>query len=519
MKLYFSFPAQEYQKRCRELIRTAKKTVPGIRVTRMDQNFALSVTLPEDAPHDVAEQLLYAWRQLGVPAEMSDVSELPPPIRIPGVTAPASHSVRLSVFIVSLVCVALAVAVLTFSLTFIFGRPGHAGETLGTTGGNGEDYYGKISIIDQIFKNYSLYDTNGEILLDEMLKAYAAATGDRYAAYYTAEEYAQLMAENSAQMVGVGITVIEDTTGGGARIIAISPSSPAEAAGILAGDLLISAGEGDSLVSYSKDGYELLLSALRGEEGTLATFSVDRNGEVLTFSVTRTKIESVSVSGRVYSEDVTVGVVRIHQFDISTPNQFRAAMDDLISRGCTSFVFDVRNNPGGDSKSICAVLSYFLNDGDLIFTTTTKDGSVTENNVRAVNYSGDYAPCSVSKDEIGKYRGYGVAVLTNGNTASAAELFTSVLRDYHLAAVVGETTFGKGIIQSIYSLAPYGYTGGVKLTVGYYTPPCGVNYDGVGISPDIPAVLPEDVAGKSLFVLTDEEDTQLAAAVLSCKSQ
>lgn len=519
MKLYFSFPAEDYQKHRSALVRTAKKTLPGIRVARLDRSFVLAITLPETAPYDAAQQLLAAWRQLGVTAKETDAAELPPPpIRMPGVTLAAPRTVRLPVFVVSLVCVALVVALLTFSLTFFLSRNTHSGETLGTTDGSGEDYYGKISLIDQIFKHYSLYDTDGALLLDEMLKAYAAATGDKYAAYYTAEEYAALMAENTAQMVGIGITVIEDTEAGGARIIAVSPSSPAEAAGVLAGDLLISAGEGESLVSYDANGYEILLSTLRGEEGTLAVFSVNRNGEELHFSVARAKIESVSASGRVYSTDPTVGVVRIQQFDISTPNQFRAAMDDLISKGCTSFVFDVRNNPGGDAKSISAVLSYFLSDGDLIFTTTTKDGAVTETRVRAATYSGDYEPCSVRKEDIGKYRGYSLAVLTNGNTASAAELFTAALRDYGLADIVGQTTFGKGIIQSIYSLAPYGYTGGVKLTVGYYSPPCGVNYDGVGISPDIPVTLPEEVAGKSLFMLTDAEDTQLAAAVLSCKS-
>lgn len=519
MKLYFSFPEEVYRKRRRELVRTAKKTVPGLHAAHMDEHFALAFTLPENAPYDAAEQLVCAWEALGIASRRIDPSELPPPpICMSELAGNRPRTVRLSVFLVSLISVALVVGVLTFALTSAFGRLHPTGGTLGTTEGSGEDYYGKISLIDQIFKQYSLYDTDGKLLLDEMLKAYAAATGDRYAAYYTAEEYAALIAENTAQMVGIGITVIEDAAAGGARIIAVSPSSPAEAAGVLAGDILVSAGEGEAMVSYAGGGYDLLLSALRGEEGSLAVFSVRRGEEELRFSVARTKIESVSVSGRVYSGDATVGVVRIHQFDISTPGQFEAVMDDLIAKGCTSFVFDVRNNPGGDSKSICGVLSYFLAEGDMIFTTTTKDGTVTENRVRAVTYTGDYAPCSVERADIGKYRGYPLAVLVNGNTASAAELFTATLRDYRLATVVGETTFGKGIIQSIYSLAPYGYTGGVKLTVGYYSPPCGVNYDGVGIAPDIAASLSGEAAGKNPSLLTDEEDTQLAAAVGACKS-
>lgn len=519
MKLYFSFPREAYQKHRGKLIRAAKKAVPGLSAERMDECFALALTLPENAPGDAAERLSHAWDSLGVAARRIDPSELPPPpICMPGLTGTRPRTVRLSVFLISLVSVALVVSILTFSLTSAWDSLHPAGGTLGTTGDSGEDPYGKLSLVDQIFKQYSLYDTNGDLLLDEMLKAYAAATGDQYAAYYTSEEYAELIAENTAQMVGIGITVIEDPAAGGARIIAVSPSSPAEMAGVLAGDILVSAGEGESAVSYTADGYDLLLSTLRGEAGSLAVFSIRRGEEVLHFSVTRAKIESVSVSGRIYSGDATVGVVRIHQFDISTPSQFEAVMDDLIAGGCTAFVFDVRNNPGGDSKSICGVLSYFLEEGDLIFTTTTKNGTVTENRVSAVTYTGDYEPCSVAREDIGKYREYSLAVLVNGNTASAAELFTAALRDYQLATVVGETTFGKGIIQSIYSLAPYGYAGGVKLTVGYYSPPCGVNYNGVGISPDITAELTGEAAGKNPSLLTDEEDTQLATAAKACKS-
>ena len=111
------------------------------------------------------------------------------------------------------------------------------------------------------------------------------------------------------------------------------------------------------------------------------------------------------------------------------------------------------------------------------------------------------------------YRGYPLAVLTNGRTASAAELFTAALRDYELATVVGETTYGKGVLQGVYTLAPWGYEGAVKLTTGYYNPPCGINYDGVGIVPHVAVSLSEAAAKKSIYLLSEQEDDQRLRAI------
>ena len=109
-----------------------------------------------------------------------------------------------------------------------------------------------------------------------------------------------------------------------------------------------------------------------------------------------------------------------------------------------------------------------------------------------------------------------MAVLINGNTASAAELFTAVLRDYELATLVGTTTYGKGVLQNIFDLSPWGYTGGIKLTTGYYNPPSGENYDGKGIAPSgAETPLDDAVKNKNLYLLTEAEDNQLRAAIVA----
>ena len=245
-----------------------------------------------------------------------------------------------------------------------------------------------------------------------------------------------------------------------------------------------------------------------------SNITVQRAGEQKSFSIARALVENVSVTGRVSEADATVGIVSISQFIINTPVQFETEMEKLIAQGCTRFVFDVRNNPGGDLRSIVAVLSYFLNEDDLIVTTVYKDGTTESEYAKPISYEGDYAACSIAKEDIGKYRNYKKAVLINGNTASAAELFTAVLADYELATLIGTTTYGKGVLQNIFDLSPWGYTGGIKLTTGYYNPPSGENYDGKGITPkggETP--LDDAVKNKNLYLLTETEDNQLRAAI------
>jgi carboxyl-terminal processing protease len=208
-----------------------------------------------------------------------------------------------------------------------------------------------------------------------------------------------------------------------------------------------------------------------------------------------------------------VGIVRISGFDANTPAQFKNVMNTLIEGGCTRFVYDVRNNPGGEQKSVMAVLSYFLEENDTIMSVVTKDGSTTYYRAEEATYEGEYAACSVKKEEIGMYRQYPITILTNGYTASAGELFTAVLSEYELATLVGENTYGKGVIQTIYDLSELGFSGGLKLTIGYYAPPSGVNYDGKGIAPDIAVVPDESIANKNIYLLTEQEDNQLLAAI------
>ena len=441
----------------------------------------------------------------------------PPPIAIYPPGAPVMQkkprTVSLTAFLITLICSVLVVSILAFSFGAVFFGGLDDDATLGTGEQEGESYTGKITLIDQLFEHYALYDTDGKLLLDEMLKAYVAATGDQYAAYYTEEEAAALFREMGGGAVGVGITVTKDADTGCILVIQVYPDSPAERAGFRSGDLIVAIGTKDAGTSITEIGYDMALDQMAGESGSVLNVVVLRDGAYLELSATRAPITVQSVIGSVSTTDPKVGILRITSFQAKTPAQFKAAMNELIAAGCERFVFDLRNNLGGEQRSILAILSYFANEDDALLVTVEKSGETTYDYAKPQTYTGDFADCSVSREEIGMYRGYKNVVLTNGYTASAAELFTGTLRDFALTTQVGETTYGKGVKQSIIDLEPYGYTGVLRLTTGYYAPPLGVNYDGVGLVPHHEVAPSEDMAGKNPLVLTEEEDNQLTAAI------
>jgi carboxyl-terminal processing protease len=407
----------------------------------------------------------------------------------------------------------------------------------GLLGGNSSDELvindSTLSLVDQLIRDYAYDGVDQEAMMDAVIKAYVAATGDIYAEYYTKEEFDALTQESQGKMEGIGVSVINGSYEGmtAIKLIMVYPGSPAEAAGLKPGDLIVALKYQDELQSVDAlGGYTMAVNHLRGAAGTKAEFLVMRPSgssyEQIEFAITRAAFEAVSVTGKVSKTDPEVGIVTIIQFDLPTPEQFEATVDDLIAKGCTKFVFDVRNNPGGDLESIKAIQSYFLSEGDLLVSTKDKHGNEKKEYVKAVRHTSPaYSVCDVTEDEIGKYKDLTFCVLTNGNTASAAELFTATMRDYKLGTIVGETTYGKGCMQSIYDLSRtgpyyklYGVEGGLKLTTQMYFPACGESYHDIGIAPHVEVKLPAEVMEQyTMYDLPEELDTQLQAALEQMK--
>lgn len=427
----------------------------------------------------------------------------------------------------TILAVVLAV-LLTFSLTatyyvktpVIAAKP--SGSTSGSTAGfTGDDMTDELYTIDKLFRTLTVYDLDDETLLTAVLKAYVESTGDTYAEYFTKEELEVQVSDQNGEFCGIGVSVLQPKDLKGADsiyVLNVYVDSPAEEAGVLPGDSIIGIGEGDDAVTVEEVGYTNALQLLKGEEGTEAVFTVLRDGQELQMRAIRRKLTVQSVLSHVYADDPTVGVVRLTGFDNPTAEQFKAAMDDLIAQGCTSFVLDMRNNPGGLLTSVEDIATFFLKENDVILHTRTRAQmnanekttyTVTVSDGKVTSGSGTW-----KAEDVGCYAGYPLAVLINENTASAAELFTAVVRDHELGVVVGaEKSFGKGIMQTTYLLSSYGYEGALKLTTAYYDPPTGENYQDTGITPDILCELSEEEKEQNLYLLTDETDTVLRQAV------
>lgn len=404
------------------------------------------------------------------------------------------------------------------------------------------DYTSSFYLIDAIFNYYSIFDIDYETAMLAAIRAYVEATGDPYAMFYTPEEYDALLAENNGDFCGIGVQVIFDYDEYFIEIILVMQDSPAlnileigdkvthiyvdgekkaladivEEFRVKSADLYptYTAEEINNVACYET--FQYAISKLRGLEGTYAEFVIDRNGVSKEMKIQRANVKTVSVTGKTSIRDSKVGIISISQFDLTTPTQFRNCIDTLIASGCDKFVFDVRNNPGGDLASVVAVLSTLLNEGDVILSTKDSNGLVDVTKVAAITYSGDYSTCSVTKSDLGMYSKYKMVVLADNNSASAAELFTAALRDHNKAEIVGINTYGKGSVQSFIPLSYYGegYYGAIKLTTKLYFPPCGEGYDGgIGIAPDYPVELEGEAADMHFYKLTEEVDNQLQKAV------
>jgi len=350
----------------------------------------------------------------------------------------------------------------------------------------------KFAEVDNIYRNYYIGELDDEALIDAAIAGYVAGTGDNYAAYYNTAAFQDFMNDMEGEMAGIGVNVIYNTDYRLIEVLSVVPGSPAEEAGILPGDLVYTVGEDKQ--SVAELGYNPSINMLRGEVGTVAIFQVLRGenyGEVVDFRITRATVKEITVMHHVYSPDPTIGVIKISSFDATTPVQFVDAVEDLQSQGCDKLMIDLRYNPGGELSSIVTTLDYILPKGPII-RIFDADGNEVQ------SYTSEATELNMP-----------MAVLVNGSTASAAELFTSAVRDYEKATIVGTTTYGKGCMQTTIPLSDYS---AVSVTYRMYNPPFSDNYHGVGIVPDVEVELDEALLTKNVYKITDEEDNQLAAA-------
>lgn len=359
-----------------------------------------------------------------------------------------------------------------------------------------ESFNGKISGVKELEENYKKLaeidsrvrtNYNGTIdedaIQDAIAQGYMAGLDDKYARYYSAEEYAAERLAGEGKLVGIGITVSKEESGY-IQITAINDKSPALEAGLEVDDIIVKVDGEDVL----KLGYDGAVSGIRGEEGEKVSITVRRGGEDINYELTRKSIDIISVTQRVIDD---IGYIRISEFNSTTLEQFNDALKSVMDDNVTSIVFDVRNNGGGSVNSVVGVLDRILPEGDIAY---------------AIYKSGEEEVLGTSDADHIKLP---MVVIVNENTASAAELFAAAIRDYDKGKLIGVTTYGKGVMQNTYTLQD---GSAITLTTAFYYPPSKNNYDGEGLKPDYEQDLNPELVPK-IGTLSDEEDTQLKKAI------
>lgn len=309
-------------------------------------------------------------------------------------------------------------------------------------------------VIDQLYYE----DVDKEDLVEGLYKGLLEGVGDPYTAYYTPEEYKELMISATSSLSGIGIVMQQDPDTMQVSVNYVYEGSPAEKAGILAGDLIVQA---EDVMATSMELSEFA-THIRGDEGTTVHLKLYRYGKgYLELDVERAIIDVPTLKGEMLDDGI--GYIRIAEFGEKTAEEFADAVSELEAQGMTAMIVDLRNNPGGMVDSVTKLLDQILPEGVVVWT-EDKNGNKKE-------YTSDAACLD-----------YPMAVLINENSASSSEIFAGAIRDYDYGTLIGTKTFGKGIVQSIRRLAD---GSAIKLTTSRYFTPNGQNIHGEGIEPDI----------------------------------
>ncbi len=340
---------------------------------------------------------------------------------------------------------------------------------------------------DMIEENYYyIDDVTQEMLRDGVYKGLVSSLGDPYSEYYNEKDMEDLEEQLSGYFFGIGAYLSKQDDM--AIISGVIRGTPAERSGLMPGDVIMKVD--DVRITYEMS-LDEVVAMVRGPEGTVVHLTVYREseGKDLEFDVTRAQISSETV----YSEmlDGGIGLIAIDRFEEVTAGQFTEALEDLKKQGMKALVIDLRYNPGGQVSTVNDIAAQLLPEG-LVFYMEDKNGERTEYTCPGTEFS------------------YPLAVLVNEYSASASEILSGAIQDAKIGTIVGTQTFGKGVVQTVYSLED---GTALKLTVAAYYTRGGQNINGVGITPDVKAEFDADVYQK------DGTDTQLEKALEILKEE
>lgn len=347
--------------------------------------------------------------------------------------------------------------------------------------GIGSEVEGKLNAIDSVLESFYFGDVDDETAKDNIYKAYLSSYGDKYTMYYTADEYKALKESTNGKFYGIG-AVCQLSGEGGVLLVDVYDNGAGYQAGLRSGDRVVNV-DGRDITDMELSS---AVALIKGDKGTSVTLEVIRGTERLTFSAVRDAVEAKTVSYTLL--DNNIGYLSISQFEEVTTKQFKAAVEDLQSQGMKGLVIDIRNNPGGLLDTVVGMLKYMLPDGLIVYT-EDKQGNRKE-------YKGQ------DNDEFN----LPLAVIVNGNSASASEIFAGAIQDYGKGTIIGTQTYGKGIVQTVKPLTD---GSAIKFTIAKYFTPKGQDIHGKGVTPDIVVEYDTDA----------DVDTQLDAAIKNVEAQ
>ena len=343
----------------------------------------------------------------------------------------------------------------------------------------------KLNYLEELIDTEYLDEKDESSLREGLYAGLLAGLKDPYSTYYTAEQYKELNTSNEGSYVGIG-AVLQKEDGGGAKVVQLYEGGPGEQAGLKTGDVIKAVDGTDVTEKETSD----IASMVRDSDKDFVTLTIQREDEEKTQNI---KVEIRDVEIQTVSHEMLVGdtgYIRISEFSEVTSDQYKKAFADLKDQGMKKLVVDLRDNPGGLLTAVCGVLRQILPEGLIVYT-EDKNGKREEET------------CD-GKNELTMP----LAVLVNGNSASASEIFAGAVKDYGIGTIVGTTTYGKGVVQTIQPLTD---GSAVKITIAKYFTPKGNDINKKGITPDVEAELSGDITDWA--ELTHEEDTQLQTAL------
>ncbi len=325
----------------------------------------------------------------------------------------------------------------------------------------------KLAAIQSLIDENYLNESEADDLQDGILSGYVAGLGDPYSVYYDEAETQDLMESTSGEFNGIGVVLSQDNRTGIITMLKIYEDSPAMEAGLKDGDILYKVGDMDvSGMDLSE-----VVTYIKGEKGTGVDLTVYRGEQYdeVTVHVIRDTIQAQTVQTRMLTD--SIGYLALSEFDAVSVSQYEEGLADLTAQGMEGLIVDLRNNPGGSLAVVCELLNDMLPEGLVVYT-ENKNGERKEYNSEAEQaFDGP------------------LAVLVNGNSASASEIYAGAIQDYGAGQIVGTQTYGKGVVQQLFDL---GDGTCVKLTISQYYTPNGRSIDGVGITPDVEVAYESD---------------------------